>query len=135
MNSNVVLICGSRNWKNSDAINQQLKNIIENYPPSNTIIIHGDCQGADKLGAKLASNFGYNIRAYPAEWNKYGKGAGPIRNEKMLKDNNVNLTLAFCDSLSESRGTLDMIKKCLRRKIPVRLFFIIKLLNLLMREI
>ena len=46
-------------------------------------------------------------RAYPADWRRYGKKAGPIRNEEMAKE--ANICFALWDG--ESRGTLDMIRR------------------------
>lgn len=119
--SNVVLICGSRNWKNRKIIDNHLRDLIQNFPPSETIIIHGNCRGADKIASDIATKLDYTVIGYPADWNNNGKSAGPRRNAKMLDENNVNFTLAFHDDLSESKGTIDMIRKCLVAKIKVKL--------------
>ena len=48
-------------------------------------IISGHAPGADTLGEKFAKAYGYPLKIFLAEWNKYGKAAGPIRNEEMAK--------------------------------------------------
>ena len=44
--------------------------------------------------------------AFPAEWKKHGKAAGPIRNRKMLQDGKPDLVLAF----PGGRGTANMVE-------------------------
>ena len=36
-------------------------------------------RGADKLGEQYAKERGYKLTKFPADWNKYGKAAGPKR--------------------------------------------------------
>lgn len=58
--------------------------------------------------------------SHPADWNKYGKVAGPIRNSEMLKLHpDIDLVLAFHDDLSESKGTRDMVHKAQKAGIEV----------------
>lgn len=47
---------------------------------------------------------------------KYGKSAGPIRNQTMLDDGKPDLVLAF----PGGRGTADMVAKAEKHGIPVR---------------
>lgn len=46
---------------------------------------------------------------YDADWNQYGKAAGPIRNRVMLKEGKPDLVHAFHDDLANSKGTKDMV--------------------------
>lgn len=48
-------------------------------------IVSGGCQGADMIGETFAHNNGLICVRFPANWNLYGKKAGPIRNEEMAK--------------------------------------------------
>lgn len=45
----------------------------------------GMITGADYYGEMWAFNNGIPILMFPADWNKYGTAAGPIRNEQMAK--------------------------------------------------
>lgn len=56
-------------------------------------------------------------KVYPALWNKYGKSAGPIRNQQML-----DIVYAFTYDLENSRGTRDMVLRARKTKIPVILY-------------
>lgn len=74
-------------------------------------IISGHAPGADALGERFAKSYGYPLTIFPAEWNKYGKAAGPIRNEKMAKyaaEADRGILVAF--PIEESSGTMNMIK-------------------------
>jgi len=45
----------------------------------------------------------------PADWEKYGKASGPIRNRKMFKLGQPDLVLAFHNDIYKSKGTNDMV--------------------------
>ncbi len=107
-----VLICGSRNWKDYKAIE-----ILITGFSKDTVIIQGMCRGADRIAKNVALKHGMAVEDYPAEWEKYGKSAGPIRNKRMLEEGKPDLVYAFL--LSQSRGTEDMIARARTSKIPV----------------
>jgi hypothetical protein len=71
-----------------------------------TVLAHGDATGADTLCARWARVHGVSAHRYDAEWNKYRQGAGPKRNEKMLKDEKPDLLVAF----PGGKGTANCIK-------------------------
>lgn len=108
-----VLVCGSRTWSDLDPIRERLRQ----FPPS-TIIIHGAAPGADLIADGLAEYFGFGVEAYPANWQKYGKRAGPMRNIEML-DSEPNLVLAYWDG--ESPGTAHTIREAQKRGIKVEI--------------
>jgi hypothetical protein len=119
-----VLICGDRNWTNDKLIKANLLS-LQVYWGDRLILIEGECQGADKLGAQVARELGVpeeDIRKFPADWAKYGKAAGPIRNQQMLDEGKPDIVLAFHPDIGSSKGTLDMIKRANKAGIPVRLF-------------
>lgn len=72
-------------------------------------IVSGGCQGADMIGETFAHNNGLICVRFPANWNLYGKKAGPIRNEEMAKyaSETYGILIAFWDG--KSRGTKNMI--------------------------
>lgn len=112
-----VLICGDREWTNISMIRRELEKL-----PKNTLIIHGAARGADSIADKVARELGFKKPIkYPADWTKYGKGAGPIRNREMLKED-PDLVLAFHNSIENSKGTKDMIEISKERGIKVILF-------------
>lgn len=112
-----VLVCGSRSWTDRNAIRERLLKLRDRDPIwDDPTIIHGDARGADKVAADVAARLGFDLEAYPANWMRYGKAAGPMRNIRML-DSGVDLVLAF--QLDGSRGTQHTIDEARRRGIPV----------------
>lgn len=126
-----ILVCGDRNWDNYAVIHRALFRAwnehlvatkVAGTSTRNIIVIHGAAKGADTQGGYAAHRLGFGVRTYPANWNRYKKGAGPIRNSLMLKENKIDLVLAFHDNFFESKGTKDMVEKALDAKIPVVLY-------------
>lgn len=107
-----ILFCGDRNWTDIDKI----KSIITTLP-KDSIIIHGNANGADKLAANIAMQYGLKIESYPAQWNNYGRAAGPIRNQKML-ESGLDYAYAFHSNIEKSKGTKDMVNRLTKNKIP-----------------
>lgn len=116
-----ILVCGDRNWKNKELIEKVLLNIVQSKNES-FLIIHGACRGADQLAGEVAEKLNINILEFPAQWNKYGNAAGPIRNQKMLDEEKPDLVIAFHNNISQSKGTGDMIKRSKMANIPIKVF-------------
>lgn len=112
-----LLVCGDREWTDRDLIHDTLDNL------SPRVVIHGGCQGADKLACEWADKWeGRECPlsvAYPANWEKYGKAAGPIRNQQMIDEGKPDAVVAFHDNLSKSVGTRDMIVRAQKAGLPV----------------
>lgn len=93
-----------------DIIERELRKL-----PVDTVIIHGAARGADTLGKFVAERIGLKVindgKGFPADWKRYGKGAGPIRNQQMIDEGKPDLILAFHENISESRGTKDMVAR------------------------
>jgi hypothetical protein len=71
-----------------------------------TEIVSGGARGVDRLGERYARKRGLPCKVFPAQWAKYGKSAGPIRNAEMAKYTDYGV--AVWDGVS--RGTANMIK-------------------------
>jgi hypothetical protein len=68
-------------------------------------IVSGTARGVDRMGEQWAHMRDIDIIRMPANWNKYGKSAGYIRNEQMAQT--ADILVAVWDG--ESRGTSHMI--------------------------
>ena len=110
-----VLVCGSRHWTDQEALIERLCEL----PPSSHII-EGGAPGADTMAKQFAYNIGWPCTEVNADWEKYGKAAGPIRNRQML-DMKPDLVIAFHKDISKSKGTRDTIEEAKKRGIPVEL--------------
>ena len=109
-----ILVTGDREWDNPLTILDAFIILLEDYDlkPSDVVVIHGDCRGADKLAAYVAKEMGMTPIPYPAHWEKYGKAAGVIRNQEMLDFNSdIELAFAFHPNLDKSKGTKDMVER------------------------
>lgn len=71
-----------------------------------TEVVSGHARGVDQLGEDWAREHGVHYTLFPADWNKYGKAAGPRRNEQMAKY--ADALIAVWDG--QSRGTGHMIR-------------------------
>ena len=109
-----LIVSGDRNYNNIDVINDTFVNISKTYLPTEYTFINGGCKGADLLTEKIAKKYNYKSIKFPADWKKYGLGAGPIRNAEMLKLN-PELVLIFHDNLSSSKGTRNFITQLYKK--------------------
>jgi hypothetical protein len=107
----LVLVCGDRNWTNRICIEQRLAMLSKN-----SVIIHGAARGADTIAGEIAKELGLAVRAFPADWDRHGRAAGPIRNRQML-DEKPDLVIAFHNDLHKSKGTKDTLLEANRRNI------------------
>lgn len=83
-----------------------------------TEVISGKATGADALGESWAISKNIPITPFPAFWNKYGKSAGPIRNEEMAKY--CDLAMIFKQG-KVSKGTDNMIENLKKLNKPYTL--------------
>lgn len=98
-----ILICGSRNWKDAEIIRKAMLR----FPPD-TVIISGGASGADAIAERLAKEMNFKSEVYPADWTKFGRAAGPIRNKRMLDEGKPWAVYAFYNP-KKSKGTRSMV--------------------------
>lgn len=60
-----VLVCGDRNWTDSELIEEVLRTVVNLVR-----IIEGEARGADKLSATVAKNLGVEVERCPADWRR-----------------------------------------------------------------
>ena len=84
-------------------------------------VIEGEARGADYLARLAAEELGIRVLPFPAEWKKYGKRAGSIRNQRMLDEGKPNFVLAFHNDIGNSKGTRDMVKRARKAGILVEI--------------
>lgn len=111
-----IIIAGSRNFDDYTLLEQFCDKILQNVKEE-VEIVSGGAKGADRLGEKYATERGYSIKVFVADWAKYGKSAGPIRNEQMAKY--ADGLIAFWDG--KSRGTKNMIDLAKKYKLKIRI--------------
>jgi hypothetical protein len=109
-----VIVAGGRDFDNYDLLVEKLDALLKNK--EEVEIVSGNARGADYLGEKYAKEKGYQIKDFPADWEKYKKAAGPIRNKEMSEY--ADATVCFWDG--ESRGTKHMIDTSKKKGLPTR---------------
>lgn len=80
-----VLVCGSRDYSAEGTIGAAIQRASNRFG-GRLRIVHGGCSGADAIAGKVAKALGLEVVVVPAEWAKYGRAAGPKRNERMLRE-------------------------------------------------
>lgn len=107
-----LLVCGGRTYSDRATLFAALDEIHAKTPVD--VLIHGGASGADCLAMTWAVARGVWFEEYVAEWNKHGKAAGPIRNQRMLDEGKPDLLVSF----TGGKGTLDMVTRA--KKAGVR---------------
>lgn len=97
-----VIVAGGRDFNDykflNDILNEK-KDVIDE-------IVCGEARGADKLGKTWGIRNGIPVKSFFAEWDKYKRSAGPIRNRQMGEYGDY--LIAFWDG--KSKGTKNMIE-------------------------
>lgn len=104
-----VIVCGGRDFSDKELCFENLDRILADY--DDVAIVSGHAGGADLLGEEYAAHKGLTCKVFPADWKKWGKAAGPIRNHEMLvyAEKAVTVIVAFWDC--RSPGTKNMIEQ------------------------
>lgn len=92
-----VIIAGGRDFRDYDLLAKTMNHLLSNVRDEITVVC-GKARGADTLGEQYAKEHGYSVQYFPADWNKYGKSAGYLRNTEMAK--NADALVAFWNGAS-----------------------------------
>ena len=127
-----ILVTGSRHWRDGAAIALGISSWLESigtsiggaYPIP--VIVHGgqrtwdperrEWYGADWHAGHAARTWGFGEERHPADWERHGRAAGPIRNLKMIRLG-ADVCLAF--PLGKSPGTRHCMREAAKAGIPV----------------
>lgn len=116
-----VLIFGSRTYPTSQFFFDVLNELHKEY--GFTKIIEGEAPGADTLAKVFGMVYHVPVEPYPADWKKYGRAAGPIRNKQMLDEGRPDLAIGFIDKpLPLSKGSRNMCIQARKAGIDVLLY-------------
>jgi len=101
-------VVGSRKFTDYAKLEKVLDSLNKIRPIS--LIVSGGAEGADTLAEKWAEERGVPKLIFPAEWEKYGKAAGPIRNKDIVS--NSDRIVAFWDGKTPgTASTVEISKK------------------------
>jgi len=117
-NINKFIIAGSREISVMDVTDLMVKlDILKEYCP-NMIVICGMCEGVDMAAKRWADANKITVWKYPvlkADWDKYGKGAGPRRNRQMAAVGDILIVM----QRNNSSGSASMIKEAKLKNLPI----------------
>jgi hypothetical protein len=103
-----LIIAGGRNYNFDVEDTKRLDSI-----PDVTEVVSGGASGADHYGEKWAESRGIPVKIFAADWDKYGKSAGPMRNRQMAE---------YADAVAlfpGGKGTMNMFITAIRRGLRV----------------
>ena len=104
--SHKLAIVGSRAYVDKTAFEETVEQWIEeNGLPQ--CIVTGDASGADAMAREYAGAHSIKLVVHRAEWSRYGRAAGPIRNNSIVKG--CTAMIAFL--AADGAGTRDSIAK------------------------
>ncbi len=109
----IILISGSREYPDLEFV----KKFVDGLP-NDTILLNGKARGVDNAARNEALFNNLIVQDYPADWNKYGKAAGFIRNHIMV--DLAEYVICFWDG--ESHGTQDVIDYTLQLEKPLTVY-------------
>lgn len=113
-----VIIAGTRDFSNYDLMCSKMDTLLKNRLEGGDeiVVVCGMARGADALGYQYAMERGFEVKEFPADWDKFGRRAGILRNREMAK--NADAVVAFWDGVS--RGTRDMIEVAKQNGLSLR---------------
>lgn len=107
MNEFKLIIAGGRDFEDYDLLSLVLYSLADHALADKAIsIVSGKAKGADELAVIFAKEHDIICHEFPADWEKYGKSAGYVRNKQMAEV--ADGLVAFWDG--KSKGTQNMIE-------------------------
>ena len=107
-----VVVSGSRHLLDYALVLEELRRHLR----AGDVVLHGACRGADRLAGRAAIELGHAVEEWPADWDRHGPAAGPIRNAAML-DAGAGLLIAFILDRHPCIGTWNAIEGAKSRGI------------------
>lgn len=117
-----IIVAGPRDFKNKNTvysgISLVLQRLKDTYGKLNNLeIVQGGANGVDALALQYAQENHIPYKTFNADWNKYNRAAGPIRNEQMAKYGEV--LIAFKNQEHPTRGTENMIQTASKYNLKI----------------
>lgn len=116
-----VVFCGDKT--SSFSFRSIIKNVLKSLPPYSTII-HGNCEGIDKMTGELALKYNYAVKEFYIDEDLrllMGNLAVAFRDQHILREQ-PDMVCAFHPDINHSQGTKKMMIMGYDAKIPVYLY-------------
>lgn len=110
-----VIIAGGRDFDDYDIAKKKLDFLLKDV--KDITIVSGGAKGADSIGEQYAINNKLSLIQCKANWNKFGKSAGYIRNKEMAEISHA--LIAIWDG--KSKGTKHMIDIAKKYNLKIKI--------------
>jgi hypothetical protein len=107
-----LVVTGGRDYCETARIFAALDELYARLPVS--LLIEGEARGLDVRAKAWARRRGIEVKPYPADWDRYDKAAGGIRNQQMIDEGKPDYGLVF----PGGSGTSDMRRRLVAAGIP-----------------
>lgn len=114
-----IVICGSRHFTDYSVLSSALDDFLSDFQKDDICIVSGGCRGADSLALRYAQDRSISFLKFPADWQRFGKSAGVIRNFQMLEI--AYICFGFHDGVS--RGTAHMLRISRKKNIRTEVYY------------
>lgn len=114
-----IVICGSRHFTDYSVLSSALDYFLLDFPKDEICIVSGGCRGADSLALRYAQDHSISFLKFPADWKRFGKSAGVVRNFQMLEI--ADICFGFHDGVS--RGTAHMLRISRKKNIRTEVYY------------
>ena len=114
------LIVGSRGYTDYDAFKAKCDALLADK--TDIEIVSGGASGTDAMAERYARELGYSLQIFPAEWSRYGKRTGYVRNREMhayISTFPERGVIAFWDG--QSKGTAQSFALAKELDNPIRI--------------
>lgn len=106
-----VIIAGSRHIEDYEALTQ----LVDSADWKIDEVVSGGCRGVDEMGERWAQAHDIPVRQFVADWAKYGREAGELRNREMA--HYAQGLILLWDG--KSPGASCMLREAAKAEIPI----------------
>lgn len=110
------MVTCSRTWRRWSLARSVLTKLYALYPDA--ALVHGDCPDGDRQLAGIWRSLGGRDEPWPADWERYGNAAGPIRNAEVLCTRPDMLVAFVRDRSRGASGTVQLARSAGVRALP-----------------
>lgn len=111
--TNRIAIVGSVNYPRPGLV----QGYVAALPPG-SVVVSGGARGVDTFAEVAAKARGLDTLIFHADWERLGRRAGPIRNERIIA--HADRLVAFWNG--SSRGTLNSLVLANRASLPIEIY-------------